>query len=254
MTTIRTTDHDGGVRSLIFDRPPANAMNVELLSDLVAELSKAHADDAVRALVLTGQGAFFSAGLDLDAPLLDPEATRQRLAVIRESFLGLLTFPKPTVAMVNGHAVGAGAIIAMACDARLGLDGDYRVGLNEVALGAAYPRVAFEIVRLRLTHAQAAELFLGATIYEAKHAVRLGIVDELLSTDVFETATLERAARLGAFPREAYAYTKRELVAEVVARVESEAPEEEARGVAVFSAPESIAAWEAQRRKFGKSA
>ncbi len=82
---------------------------------------------------------------------------------------------------MNGHAIAGGLVLVLACDYRLGVDGDYRVGLNEVAVGASFPRVALEIVRLRLPHARAAELMLGAALYPASQALRLGVVDELLA-------------------------------------------------------------------------
>src|SRR5439155_27050911 len=108
----------------------------------------------------------------------------------------LLALPKPTLAMMQGHAIAGGLVLVLACDYRLGLDGDYRVGLNEVAVGAAFPRTALEIVRLRLAHARASELILGAALYPATQAVRLGIVDELLPADRFEETVLRRAAHL----------------------------------------------------------
>ncbi len=252
MRTVRVDDREGGVRLLTLDRPPANAIDDVLLADLSAALDDAGSDSNVRALVLTGAGRFFSGGLDLSAPVWDSETMRQRLELYRDSHLRLLTFPKPTFAMVNGHAIAGGLILVLACDARLGLDSDYRIGLNEVAIGASFPKVAFEIVRLRLTHAQASELLLGAAIYPASHAVRLGVVDELLPRDAFEEAILGRAAHLGAFPSEAYAHTKAALVADVAARVEAETTEEAARGAAVWMTPESVAARDAQRQKLGK--
>jgi enoyl-CoA hydratase len=252
MSTIRVDDREGGVRLLTLDRPPANAIDETLLTDLSEALCDARTDDAVRALVLTGAGKFFSGGLDLTAPLRDGESIRRRLELYRDSHLRLLTFPKPTIAMVNGHAIAGGLIMVLACDCRLGLGGEYRIGLNEVAIGASFPKMAFEIVRLRLTHAQASELLLGAALYPASHALRLGVVDELLPPDSFEATVLSRAAHLGAFPREAYAHTKAALAAEAVARVEAEPAEEAARGAAVWMTPESLAAREAQREKLGK--
>ena len=251
MSTVRTTDREGGVRVLTLDRPPANAENETLLADLGAAVERAAADDAVRAVVLTGAGRFFSGGFDLAAPRRDDASGMLFRDLFRDTHLLLLTFPKPTVAMVNGHAIAGGLVLALACDYRLGLDGDYRVGLNEVAIGASYPRVAFEIVRLRLPHARASELLLGAALYPASQAVRLGLVDELLPAATFEATVLRRAARLGAFPREAYAHTKAALVAETAARVTAETPEEAARGGAVWTTPESRTARAAQRRKLG---
>lgn len=252
MGTVRVDDREQGVRLLTLDRPPANAIDETLLSDLSKSLDDARKDEAVRVLVLNGAGRFFSGGLDLSAPLEDGEIFRRRLELYRESHLRLLTFPKPTVAMVNGHAIAGGLVLVLACDARLGLDGDYRIGLNEVAIGASFPKVAFEIVRLRLTHAQASELLLGAATYPASHAIRLGVLDELLPADDFEATVLSRAVHLGAFPREAYAHSKAALVVEAAVRVEAESPEEAARAAAVWMTPESVAALEAQRKKLGK--
>lgn len=253
MTTVRSEDHDGGVRLLMLDRPPANAIDEELLRDLGAALERARDDDAVRAVVLTGAGPFLSGGFDLGAPRRDAAATRELARLYRDTHLALLTLPKPTLAMVHGHAIAGGLVLALACDYRLGLDGDYKIGLNEVAIGASFPRVALEIVRLRLTHARASELLLGASLYPAKEAVRLGVVDELLGADVLESTVLRRAARMGAFPREAYAHTKAALVAEAVARVVAETAEEADAAAAVWLTAESRAARAAQRKKLASS-
>ena len=72
-----------------------------------------------------------------------------------------LLAPKPTVALVNGHAIAGGLVLALACDHRFTVTGDHRIGANEVAIGAAYPAAAIEIVHLRLTHPVAAQLVLG---------------------------------------------------------------------------------------------
>jgi enoyl-CoA hydratase len=251
MTTIRTDDRDGGVRVLTLNRPPANAIDESLMSDLDAAVDAAAADEAVRAVVLRGEGAFFSAGFDFAAPRRDDQVAHDMYARYREAHLKLLTLPKPTVAMVNGHAIAGGLVLVLACDYRLGVEGDYRVGLNEVAVGASFPRAAFEIVRLRLPQARASELILGAALYPASQSLRLGIVEEILAGDKFEETVLRRAARLGAFPREAYAHGKAALVAEAVARIKSETPEEALQTMSVWISPESRAARARQREKLG---
>jgi len=251
MGPVRIADHPGGVRLLTLDRPPANAEDETLIGALGEALAAARADDAVRAVVLTGQGPFFSGGFDLAAPRRD-EATARRLRdQFRDVHLDLLAFPKPTVAMVNGHAIAGGLVLVLACDYRLGLDANYRIGLNEVAIGASFPLVALEIVRLRLPHARASELLLGAAIYPASQALRLGVVDELLPAATFAETVLRRAARLGTFPREAYAHTKAALIADTVARVRAESPADAAAGAAVWTTAESRAARAAQRAKLG---
>ncbi len=251
MTTIDVTDHDGGVRVLTLARPPANAIEETLLADLIAALAAARADDGVRAVVLTGRGAFFCGGFDLGAPPRD-EAQTVRLGLLyRDAHLALLGCPKPTIAMVNGHATAGGLVLVLACDYRLGVAGDYRIGLNEVAIGASYPLVAWEIVALRLPHARAAELVLGAALYPASEAPRLGVVDELLAPDAFAATVLRRAARLGSFPREAYAHAKQRMVGAAIARVLDELPEEALRAAAIWRTGESRAARARQRTRLG---
>jgi len=253
MSTVLAGDRPGGVRVLTLDRPPANALDEQLLADLGDALASASSDDAVRAIVLGGSGAFFSGGFDLSAPRRDEAAARRMRELYRESHLRLFTLPKPTVAMVAGHAIAGGLVLALACDYRLALDGDYRIGLNEVAIGASYPKVAHEIVRLRLTHQRASELLLGAALYPASQAIRLGVVDELLPSEKLQDTVLRRAARMGAYPREAYVHTKLALVDEAVARVMAETPQEAARGAAIWQTAESRAARAAQRQKLGKA-
>ncbi len=251
MSTIRTSDHDGGVRVLTLDRPPANAIDETLLTDLRDALAAAAADDAIRAIVLTGSGAFFSGGFDLGAPRRDAAQTAHMNVLYRDAHAELLGFPKPTIAMLNGHATAGGLILVLACDYRLGVEGDYRVGLNEVAIGASFPLVAQEIVVLRLAHARAAELLLGASLYPASQALRLGIVDELFPADRFADTVLRRAARMAAFPRESYAHTKARLVAAALARVRAETPEDAAHATSIWSSDESRAARRRQREKLG---
>ena len=258
MSTVRVEVREGGVCILTLDRPPANAITPELLNDLASALDAAREDDAVRAVVLTGAGRFFSAGLDLRggidfATALSPGAAADPFAALRTCLLTFLRFPKPTVTMLRGHAIAGGLILVLAGDYRLGLHTDYQIGLNEVQIGASFPRAAFEVVRLRLSHQQASELLLGAALYPASHAVRLGIVDELLRADMLEATVMRRAGRLGALPRDAYAHTKAALVAESIARIEAETPEMAMRTASVWISQESVAARAEQARKLTKN-
>jgi enoyl-CoA hydratase/carnithine racemase len=251
MSAIRIEDREHGVRTLRLDRPPANAIEETLLSDLAAVLASATIDGSVRAVALTGSGSFFSSGFDSAAARRGDAVAHDLYSCYRDTHLKLLTLPKPTIAMVNGHAIAGGLALALACDCRLGLEGDYRIGLNEVAVGASFPRAAFEIVRLRLPHAQANELLLGAGLYPSSQALRLGIVDELFPAEKLEESVFRRAARLGAFPREAYAHTKAALVAEATTRIESETAEEALQTQLVWITAESRAARAKQRDKLG---
>jgi enoyl-CoA hydratase/carnithine racemase len=251
MTTVRQETRAAGIRVLTLDKPPANAIDELLLADLYAAVDAARDDDAVRAVVLTGAGAFFSGGFDFAAPRRDDAVAGDLYRLYRDTHRKLLSLPKPTLAMVKGHATAGGLVLVLACDYRLGVEGDYRVGLNEVAVGASFPRAAFEIVRLRLPHARVTELMLGAALYPASQAVRLGVVDEILPAATFEETVWKRAARLAAFPREAYAHTKAALIAESLQRIDSETELEALQTMSVWISSESRAARAQQREKLG---
>src|SRR5262249_59089021 len=85
MSAVLVTDHDGGVRVLTLNRPPANAINEELLADLCIQLDAARQDNAVRALVVTGAGKFFGAGFDFSAPPRDATATVHMNTIYRDA-------------------------------------------------------------------------------------------------------------------------------------------------------------------------
>lgn len=249
MSHIASRDVEGDVRILQLTKPPANAIDEALLGDLDAALAAARDEAAVRAVVFTGSNGFFCAGFDFAAPHRDAAAAARLLDVYRRVHVNLLAFPKPTLAMVNGHAIAGGTILALACDYRLGVEGAYKVGLTELAVGATFPRIAFEIAALRLAHARASEMMLGAALYPSSQAVRLGIVDELLPADSFEPTVLRRAARLAALPQEAYAHTKAALVAPALERTAAESDEEALRGAALWLSEESRAARRRLREK-----
>jgi enoyl-CoA hydratase len=248
---VRVDDRDGGVRWITLDRPPANALDESLLHALEAALAEAEEDDAVRAVVIRGDGRFFSGGFDLRAPRRAGDAVTEMIRLYRESHRRLLALPKPTVAAVNGHALAGGLVLALACDHRVAVDADYRIGLNETAIGAAFPGVAMEIVRLRLSHAAATELVLGAEVFPASELVRFGVVGHLTPRDEFADAVDGLASRVAAYPREAYRHAKISFVADAMARLGAITMEDEERIAALWSTDESRAARAAQRRRLG---
>jgi enoyl-CoA hydratase len=249
MSAIHQELCGGGVLVLKLDKPPANAISEGVLADLAAALGRAGDDDAVRAVIVTGTGAFFSGGFDFAAPRRDDAVAHDLYELYRSCHVALLSLPKPTVAMVNGHAIAGGLVLALACDFRIAVEGDYRIGLNEVEVGASFPRAAFEIVRLRMAHAAASDLILGARLLPARAGIALGVFSEMRPRDGFEAAVLGEAARLGAFPREAYAHSKTAFVAEAVARIEQETAEDALRTMTVWITDESRAARRRQREK-----
>ena len=245
---LRIADQ-AGVRLLELARPPANAIDESLLAALEAALAEAEADPNVRALLLTGSGAFFSGGFDLSAPRRDDEDAARVVVLYRSSHRRLLGFGKPTLALVNGHAIAGGLVLALACDVRLACDVPARIGLNEVAIGSSFPTAALEIVRARLSARVAAQLTLGAELHPLSDGVALGVIERLLPPDTALESALEVAERLGAFPREVFAHTKQALLGEALARIDAVPMAAELAAAELWRTPESRAARAAQRER-----
>ncbi|MBA2528835.1 MAG: enoyl-CoA hydratase/isomerase family protein, partial [Euzebyales bacterium] len=124
MPKIRLSGHDGGVRLVTLTDPSRrNAMDAEMGADLIAACEAVRADDEARVLVVTGEGSAFCAGADLPQLFGDPQRPTVEVHEVLQdyyrAFFSVLRLPLPTIAAVNGPAVGAGLNLAMACDVRV---------------------------------------------------------------------------------------------------------------------------------------
>jgi enoyl-CoA hydratase len=206
MAHVTTAQRDG-VTVLTLDRPPVNAMSVELLEALVAEL-RALAAAPPPALVIAGRPGCFSAGVDLKAvPGYGAEEQRRMVAAINGMVLFAYGLPCPTVAAITGHAIAGGFVLALCADFRVAsLDGRY--GLTEVKVGVPYPVAAIGVVQAELAPPAARRLVLGNELVGAGDSVAMGAFDEALAGEQVLERALEIARGLAAFPAGVYARTK----------------------------------------------
>jgi enoyl-CoA hydratase len=211
-------DHRDGVAILTVDRPPANAMDVELLGAVVAAVDELAADPPA-ALVYAGRPGFFSAGADLKlVPTYGAEQQREMVHGINRMALGVYGLPCPTVAAITGHAIAGGFVLAVCADHRVAsTTGSY--GLTEVKVNVPYPQAAIGVVREELGASAARLLGLGNRLVDADECVRLGAFDEAVAPERVLDRALEVADELAALPAETYAVTKNLLRGEVVARL-----------------------------------
>jgi enoyl-CoA hydratase len=201
------------------DRPPANALDLELLAEGRAVLDELMAA-APGAVVLTGRDGFFSAGVDLKlVPTLDAERQRGMVEGINRLFLGWYAFPRPLVCAVNGHAIAGGLILALCGDYRVGST-QGKLGLTELKAGVPYPAAAIAVVRAELPAPAARSLALRAHLVDPDEACRLGLVDELCDPDNVLERALVVAGEMGRLPSAAYARTKQELRGPTIAAIE----------------------------------
>lgn len=214
MADLTRTEVRDGVRLIRMDFGSANALGPRAAADLIAAL-----EGDSRPTVLTGSGAVFSAGLNLVE--LDPLA-RDELTAFVERFsvlmMQVLTTSYPLVAAVNGHAVAGGCVLAMACDHRVGTAGNFKIGMNEMALHLTLPAVVTEILRGKLTTEHARTVILGGALYDPQAASEVGLLDEVAtSAEQAIDRACDVARQLGRSGPE-FAAMKGSLVAPITAK------------------------------------
>jgi enoyl-CoA hydratase len=134
-------------------------------------------------------------------------------------YLALYGTPLPLVIACTGHALAGGALLLLTGDVRLGADGPYRIGLNEVAIGMPLPALGMELARDRLAAHELPRATLGAHIYDPAGAVRAGYLDEVVPAEALLVRARAEATRLGAFSRSAYGATKVRLRRATIAHI-----------------------------------
>jgi cyclohexa-1,5-dienecarbonyl-CoA hydratase len=174
----------GGLCRLILDRPPVNVLDIATLEALAAALAgPAHAP-GVKAVVLSGAGKAFCAGVDVADHTADRVA--RMLHIFHEAVRGLLALEVPTVALVHGGTLGGGMELALACDIIVARD-DVKMGQPEIKLGVFPPVAAALLPRLVGRHC-ALDLVLTGRVVGAAEAQRLGLVQHVLAADGWDAA------------------------------------------------------------------
>lgn len=210
----------GPVAILTLDNPPANALGTPVLEALAAAVVELAADDS-RALVLTGAGRFFSAGLDLFevARLVTSPDAEGFAARFDDLVTGLFALEKPVVAAVNGHAIAGGAVLAATADFRLVADGDFKLGLTEIQVGVSFPTSALEAVRFACAGRHLPEILFRGLTYRPAEAVARGLADEVVPAGELVDRAVALAGELAAHRPVAFASSKRALRADHLARI-----------------------------------
>jgi enoyl-CoA hydratase len=197
----------------------ANALSPELIAALHGALDRAEKE--AEAVLLVGRPGRFCAGFDLAVMRGGPGAMRDLVTGGAELFLRQLEFPLPIVSACTGHALAAGALLLLASDLRVAARGDFKIGLNEVAIGMGLPIFAIEMAQHRLSRRHFVQATSQARIYAPDDAVDAGYVDHVVAPEELEDAARAEAARLAAAPQPAFRHTKRSIHADLVARVRS---------------------------------
>jgi enoyl-CoA hydratase len=209
----------GNIGILFMRHGKVNALDVEFCETLLKQLDEL-AKSSLRAIVITGQGRIFSAGVDL-LRVLDggPPYIRRFLPLLIESFEKLFCFPKPVVAAINGHAIAGGCVLACATDHRIMAMESGKIGTPELLVGVPFPTCALEIMRLAAAPPLFHALIHGGAMLSSDEANRAGLVDATFEPDKLLDESLRVAEVFAAIPGELYAITKRQIRDPVTTRI-----------------------------------
>ena len=213
----------GEVAIMRLQHGKVNALDLELLLAITEAM---RAVDQARAVVITGSGSVFSAGVDLQRIVAGgPSYVGEFLPALSESFMAIFDHPGPVVAAVNGHAIAGGCVIAAACDVRLMSQG--KIGLAELSVGVPFPPAAMEIMRHAVGPA-IGHLVLTAALLDPAQAESIGLIQHVCTAEVLLESAVDRARQMARTPAGVFSVSKRQLQQPARDRIAARSGEEEA--------------------------
>jgi len=209
------------VRELRFARAPANAFNARLLEQLGRYVREAPGAGA-EAIVISGAPGMFTGGLDVPELLgLGRNEIREFWRTFYDTLHAVAASELPVAAAITGHSPAAGAVLAVFCDYRVMADGAFKIGMNEVQVGLV-PPLPLQYAMKRLTGPRVGDMLLVAgSLVTPAEALRVGLVDEVVTVDQVVPTAIAWAERTAALPREAMRETRRIARADLVAQVDA---------------------------------
>lgn len=212
MGTLVTYEFKDGIATITMDDGKANALSLALQAELNEALDQARADKAV--VVLQGRPGSFSAGFDLKILMAGGKDAVKMLTGGFELAERVLSAPKPVIVACTGHALAMGVFLVNAADYRIGTQGAFKIGANEVAIGLTMPHAALEICRARLAPAHFNRAMMTSEIYSPADAVTAGFLDRVVPESELLAEAHATAARFAKLNMNAYSGTKSRMRAD----------------------------------------
>lgn len=190
-------EKDQGVATIKLNRPEVlNAMNKQLWLDIQGALDDASEDPQVKALIITGEGRAFSTGADLkESKTRSLEDYRAYLVELQEASRKIIRFEKPTIAAINGYALGSGYELALACDIRIAAE-EAQIGSPEAMVTSSVTGGAFRLIQNLIGPGKAKELLFTGQYIDGKEAERIGLVNKSVPLKQLESAAREMAEKI----------------------------------------------------------
>lgn len=215
--SVLASDEADGIRVLRLDHGKPNSISTGMARQLMAELERAERD--ARAVVLLGRAGMFSGGFDLGVMKQGASAAREMVKAGGLLLAAMLEHPRPIVVGCQGHAIAMGAFLLLASDYRVGARGDYKLALNETAIGMTLPDFAIELTRLRISRRHYDRVVVHSEVFGPEAGVDAGFLDRIVEAEGLEREALSEAGRLAALHPGAFRNNKRQAHAGTVARM-----------------------------------
>jgi enoyl-CoA hydratase len=199
-----------GIANLTMDDGKANAFGPSMSEAINAALDRASAE--AKAILISGKPGLLSGGFDLK--IINNGTPDERAAMLRagaELMIRLYLHPQPLIIANTGHAVALGAIMLFTADYRIAAAGDFKIGMNETAIGLSLPTFAVELARDRLDGRQLTQATAGATLYSPEAATTVGYHDEVVSADDLTARAQEKAVEMATLSPAGFAEVKSRL-------------------------------------------
>ncbi|MDG2193951.1 MAG: crotonase/enoyl-CoA hydratase family protein [Polaribacter sp.] len=187
----------------------ANAISHKVIDALNTALNKAEQEQKV--VILTGQSGIFSAGFDLKVMTKSADAAKELVTKGSKLSLRMLSFPMPIIIACSGHAIAKGAFMLLYADYRIGVEGDFKIGLNEVMIGMTMHHAGIEVARARLAPIFFERSVSNSEIYTPKDAVSAGFLDTIVSEEELLPTAIQTAMLFTQLNKKAHATTKVKL-------------------------------------------
>lgn len=219
----------------------ANALDLEFCSVIAARFSELRSTSE-RAIMLTGQGRMFSAGVDLPRLIAGgADYVKQFLPALHKLYDTVFHHPKPVVAAVNGHAIAGGCVLACCADRRIGVRDGGRIGVTELLVGVPFPAMAFEVMRFATPPAFFPEVILGGATYPPEVALARRLIDELVEPAALLDAAMAAAKTLAALPPATFALTKSQIRQPLIDRMAKDGARVDALAEQIWTSPDTLA-------------
>lgn len=217
---------DDNIATLTLSKGKVNALNEPAIEQLNSSLIELENDETVKAVILTGQGNFFSFGFDIPEFLsYSKDSFIKFLTKFTDLYMYLFLFPKPVVAALNGHTMAGGCMLATACDYRIMVSGKAKIALNEIGFGSTVLAGSVEMLKYCVGQKNAQTILYGGSLFSADEASLLGLVDKVSSQDALMVEAETAARNLAGKDSAAFRNIKgilRKPIAEKIATKEKE--------------------------------